>query len=346
VLAEPRLKRMARPVEPDHSVVGRDSHLLRSFGDRGAMHDDAHEYVDIGGLQRTHERQRAPAWVFLGLRSGKLYLVDVNLGQPGPAQLVSQHVTDHPTEPRFDTRQITQLAAAGERTLGRELQDVLCIDQRARTVETTASPSPDRRAKLARALGLEYLTVGWNLVEGIIAVSAAVLAAASRCSASASTSFVESASGLVMIWRLQAERRGSRDDATLDAIEHRARKLVALSLFLLAAFVVFDAVDTLWAGERPVFTLVGVILTSVSLVVMLWLARAKRRVARNLGSQAMEADAFQTTACWWLSLAALVGITVNGALGWWWADPVAALEIAALIAWEAREAWEGKQDCC
>jgi divalent metal cation (Fe/Co/Zn/Cd) transporter len=211
--------------------------------------------------------------------------------------------------------------------------------------ETTASPSPDRRAQLARALGLEYLTVGWNIAEGIIAVSAAVLAGSVALLGFGIDSFVESASGLVMIWRLQAERRGSGDDATIDAIEHRARRLVALSLFLLAAFVVFDAADTLWTGERPAFSLVGVALTSVSLVVMLWLARAKRRVARDLGSQAMEADAFQTTACWWLSLAALVGITLNGALGWWWADPVAALVIAALITKEAREAWEGR-DCC
>jgi divalent metal cation (Fe/Co/Zn/Cd) transporter len=119
-----------------------------------------------------------------------------------------------------------------------------------------------------------------------------------------------------------------------------------MSLFLLAAFVAFDAADTLWAGERPAFSLVGVVLTSVSLVVMLWLARAKRRVARALGSQAMEADAFQTTACWWLSLAALVGITLNGALGWWWADPIAALVIAALIVKEGREAWQGERDCC
>jgi divalent metal cation (Fe/Co/Zn/Cd) transporter len=208
------------------------------------------------------------------------------------------------------------------------------------------APAPARREHLARALGLEYLTVGWNIAEGIIAVSAAVLAGSVALLGFGIDSFVESASGLVMIWRLQAERRASRDDATLDAIEHRARRLVALSLFLLAAFVVVDAADTLWAGERPAFSLIGVILTSVSLVVMLWLARAKRRVARALGSQAMEADAFQTTACWWLSLAALAGITLNGALGWWWADPAAALVIAALIAKEAREAWEGKQDCC
>jgi divalent metal cation (Fe/Co/Zn/Cd) transporter len=206
--------------------------------------------------------------------------------------------------------------------------------------------APGRREHLARALGLEYLTVGWNIAEGVIAVSAAVLAGSVALLGFGIDSFVESASGAVMIWRLLVERRAGSNDARLDAIEHRARRLVALSLFLLAAFVAFDAVDTLWASKRPAFSLVGVILTSVSLVVMLWLARAKRRVARALGSRAMEADAFQTTACWWLSLAALAGITLNGALGWWWADPAAALVIAALIVKEGREAWQGKRDCC
>lgn len=209
----------------------------------------------------------------------------------------------------------------------------------------TGAPAADRRALLARALGLEYLTVGWNIAEGVIAVSAAVMAGSVALLGFGIDSFVESASGGVMIWRLLAERRNGSDDARLDAIEHRARKLVALSLFLLAAFVIVDAADTLRTRQHPAFSAVGVALTSVSLVVMLWLARAKRRAARALGSEAMEADAFQTTACWWLSLAALTGITLNGALGWWWADPAAALVIAALIIKEAREAWQGR-DCC
>jgi divalent metal cation (Fe/Co/Zn/Cd) transporter len=83
----------------------------------------------------------------------------------------------------------------------------------------------------------------------------------------------------------------------------------------------------------------------VSMAVMLWLAGAKRRVARELGSEALEADAFQTTACWWLSVAALVGVGLNGLLGWWWMDPLAALVIALLIGREGREAWKGRA-CC
>ena len=105
----------------------------------------------------------------------------------------------------------------------------------------------------------------------------------------------------------------------------------------------FDAAHSLWAGERPRPSTVGIVLTSVSLAVMWWLARAKVRAARALGSRALESDAFQTTACWWLSVAALVGVGLNGLLGWWWADPVAALVIAALVVREGREAWVGEE---
>ena len=203
-----------------------------------------------------------------------------------------------------------------------------------------------RPEQLVRALRLEYLTVCWNIVEGVIAVTAALFAGSVALLGFGIDSFVESTSGSVMIWRLRAERSGRMSEERLESIEQRARRLVAVSLFLLAAWITFDAAQTLWRREHPDFSPVGVALTGVSLVVMLWLARAKRRVARDLGSRAMEADAFQTTACWWLSLAALVGMVLNGALGWWWADPVAGFVIAALVVKEAREAWEGESDCC
>jgi divalent metal cation (Fe/Co/Zn/Cd) transporter len=196
-----------------------------------------------------------------------------------------------------------------------------------------------------RALRLEYLTVGWNVVEGVVAVTAALIAGSVAILGFGIDSFVECASALVMIWRLRAERDHRMSGERLEAIEHRARRLVAASLFALAAYVTFDAAQTLWTGDKPTFSPVGVALLALSIAVMLWLARAKRRLAQELGSQALEADAFQTTACWWLSVAALVGVGLNGVFGWWWADPLAALVIAALIAREGREAWNGKA-CC
>jgi divalent metal cation (Fe/Co/Zn/Cd) transporter len=211
---------------------------------------------------------------------------------------------------------------------------------------TCATAQPELRPhSVRRALRLEYFTVGWNIVEGVIAITAALIAGSVAILAFGIDSFVECASALVMIWRLRAEREHRLSGERLEAVEHRARRLVAGSLFLLAAYVVVDAILTLWTVDRPAFSAVGVALLSLSIAVMLWLARAKRRLARELDSQALEADAFQTTACWWLSIAALVGVGLNGLLGWWWADPVAALAIAYLIAREGRDAWNGK-DCC
>ena len=109
-----------------------------------------------------------------------------------------------------------------------------------------------------------------------------------------------------------------------------------------AAYIAFEAVTTLLAQEHPDASPVGIVLTSVSIAVMLWLARAKRRVAGELGSRALAADAEQTQACWYLSVVVLVGIGLNALFGWWWADPVAALGVVVLLVREGREAWEGE----
>ncbi len=209
---------------------------------------------------------------------------------------------------------------------------------------TTAGPLLPREALLTKALWLEYLTVGWNVIEGVIAVIAAIAAGSVALMGFGIDSFVESASGLVLIWRLAAEGRHASALA-IERVERRAQRLVAISLFGLAAYITGDAAYSLVTGERPAPSTVGMVLTAVSLVVMWWLARAKLRAARSLGSRALESDAFQTTACWWLSVAALVGIGLNAVLSWWWADPVAAVVISLLITREGREAWRG-ENCC
>lgn len=214
------------------------------------------------------------------------------------------------------------------------------------TTCASTSPPPDRRPRaLRKALHLEYLTVGWNVVEGVVAITAALAAGSVAILAFGIDSFVECASAIIMIWRLRAERSGKLNEGQLDSVERSARRMVAASLFLLAVYVVGDAAKTLWLAEAPDFSSIGVVLLTLSIAVMLWLARAKRLLAGELGSEALEADAFQTTACWWLSVAALAGVGLNGLLGWWWADPVAALVIAVLIAREGREAWKGRA-CC
>ena len=196
---------------------------------------------------------------------------------------------------------------------------------------------------LARGLRLAYLTVGWNIVEGFVAVGAALAAGSVALLGFGIDSFVETASGLIIVWRLMAERQAV-DHERIETVERRAQRLVAASLVGLAAYITVDAVTTLVGGEHPQPSPVGVGLAALSLGVMWWLARAKRRTAIALGSRAMQADAFQTTACWWLSLAVLAGVGLNTLFGLWWADPVAALVIPVFLLREAREAWAG-EDC-
>lgn len=210
-------------------------------------------------------------------------------------------------------------------------------------MNSAAIATPTRAQLVRRGLRLEYLTVGWNIVEGLVAVAAALAAGSVALLGFGIDSFVETASGLIIIWRLQAERR-ALDHQRIEAVERRAQRLVAASLVGLAGYIVFDAVTTLLAGDRPGGSPVGVTLAALSLGVMWWLARAKRRTAIAIGSRAMQADAFQTTACWWLSLAVLAGVGLNTLFGLWWADPVAALVIPVFLLREAREAWEG-DDC-
>jgi divalent metal cation (Fe/Co/Zn/Cd) transporter len=195
-----------------------------------------------------------------------------------------------------------------------------------------------------RGLRLEYLTVGWNIVEGLVAVTAALAARSIALLGFGVDSFVEAASGAILIWRLTAERR-ARDAEETERLDHRARRLVGLSLILLALFVAVDAARALWVRDRPHPSLVGIIVTTVSIGVMMWLARAKRRTAGALGSRALAADSFQTTACRWLSIITLIGVGLNATLGWWWADPVAALGMTVFLVREGREAWRG-EECC
>ena len=201
-----------------------------------------------------------------------------------------------------------------------------------------------RSALLARGLRLEYLTVGWNVVEGLIAVAAGLAAGSIALIGFGVDSFVESISGSVLIWRLRAETVGGADEERIEHVEQRASRLVAVSFLILAAYVAIEAVRTVAAQDRPDASPVGIVLTVVSLAVMLWLARAKRDTGEALGSRALIADSHQTFACWYLSATTLAGLALNAAFGLWWADPMAALVIALFLVREAREAWEGEDD--
>ncbi len=206
------------------------------------------------------------------------------------------------------------------------------------------APASDRTRSVARALRLEVLTVGWNVIEAVVAITAARASGSVALLGFGLDSCVETASAVILIWRLRADARLGCG-AARDRADRLASRLVAASLVLLALWVAGDATASLIAARGPEASPVGIGLTAVSLVVMTWLARAKRAEARVLGSGALEADAFQTTACAWLSAVTLGGLVVHAATGWWWVDPVAALGIAGLIAVEARDHWRGKA-CC
>ncbi len=206
---------------------------------------------------------------------------------------------------------------------------------------TIRSVTAERAGLLRRGLLLEYLTVGWNIVEGLIAVGAGFAAGSVALIGFGVDSFVESISGSVLIWRLRAEAGGQADEERIEQVEQRASHLVAVSFGVLAVYVAFEAVQTLIAQERPSASPIGIALTTVSIAVMLWLARAKRDAGEALGSRALIADSHQTFACWYLSVTTLAGLALNAAFGFWWADPVAGLVIAVFLIREAREAWEG-----
>jgi divalent metal cation (Fe/Co/Zn/Cd) transporter len=207
------------------------------------------------------------------------------------------------------------------------------------------TPQADERTRLiGRTLRLEYLTVGWSLIEAGIGVAAALASGSVALLGFGLDSLVESASGGVMIWRLVAERKAA-DVAAIERLDRTAHRLVGASLFALAVYITADAVWTLWTQERPHPSVVGIALTSISLIVMWWLARAKRRAATALGSRALEADAFQATACFWLSVITLSSVALNTMFGWWWADPVGAFAMTVFIVKEGREAWRGEDHC-
>lgn len=212
------------------------------------------------------------------------------------------------------------------------------------TVATAGLP-PGRPAALARARRLEWFSLAWNSVEALVAIGAALAAGSVALLGFGADSVVESVSAAILLWRLSAEISGG-DARALERIERRAEKLVGASLGALAVYVAVDAVLALVNREAPDPSRVGVVLTAVSLFVMMFLARAKRRLAVALGSAALHADAFQTTACWWLSLSALAGLASNLVFGWWWADPVSALAMTVFIAREGWDAWRGKPCDC
>jgi divalent metal cation (Fe/Co/Zn/Cd) transporter len=188
------------------------------------------------------------------------------------------------------------------------------------------------------ALTLSYVTVGYNVLEGLVSIAFAVMAGSPALLGFGIDSFVESLSGLIMVWRFSVagdERR-----------EKTAVRLAGISLILLAAYVAYEAATSLYYDKPPERSIVGVIIAAVSLVTMPVLYVLKRRTALSIGSRSLATDAKQTLACIMLSVALLIGTGLHYALGLWQADPVAGLIIAAFLVREGYEAWKAQKLCC
>jgi cation diffusion facilitator family transporter len=198
----------------------------------------------------------------------------------------------------------------------------------------------NRAASVRRGRWLEYLTIGWNSIEGLIAIGAGLMAGSVALVGFGFDSVIEVTSGVALLWRLHMDAPEKRERA-----EQIALKLVGLSFLLLAAYVVFDAAKSLIKRESPEASYLGIALAALSLIVMPLLARAKRRVAAKINSRALQADSRQTDICAYLSAILLGGLLLNALWGWWWADPVAALVMTPIIFKEGIEALRGEA-CC
>ncbi len=209
----------------------------------------------------------------------------------------------------------------------------------------TTQPPPlrSRRDGLRHALDLEGISLSYNLLEAVVGIAAGIAAGSVALVGFGLDAVVESASAGVLIWRLGTERRGRR---TAEEAELKAVRLVALAFAALAAYVGGRALFDLAAGTHPEESTIGIVLAAVSLAVMPLLARAKHRAARELDSRSLEGDSAQTMLCTYMSAVLLFGLGANALWGWWWADPIAGLFIAALAAREGRELWVTKDLCC
>ena len=195
-----------------------------------------------------------------------------------------------------------------------------------------------RRATLSRRIRLLVAaTITYNVVEAVVAISAGTIASSSALIGFGLDSIVEVLSATAVAWQFAASDPETREKTAL--------RLIAFSFFGLAAFVTFDALRALLGASEPQPSPVGIALAAVSLAVMPFLSWAQRRAGRELGSRTAVADSKQTLLCTYLSGVLLVGLVLNSTLGWTWADPLAALVIAAVAVKEGREAWRG-DSCC
>jgi divalent metal cation (Fe/Co/Zn/Cd) transporter len=198
-----------------------------------------------------------------------------------------------------------------------------------------------------RGVRLEVFTVAWNVVEAVVAVGVGIAVGSVALVGFGVDSGIEVISAVALLWRLlKAGPHASVPEES--AAERKALYLVAATFFLLALYILYEAVGALISGEGPESSTVALILSAVSLVIMPVLAYLKGRTGREMGSRALVADSVETWVCAYLSVALLAAVGLNAAFGWWWADPLGALAMLPVILWQGwetlEEAREGDED--
>ena len=207
--------------------------------------------------------------------------------------------------------------------------------------EVLTTKQIDRASLVRRGRNLEYFTIGYNSLEGLIAVGAGLVAGSIALVGFGFDSLIEVTSGVALLWRLHLDV----DEERRERVEAMTLRIVGVCFILLAVYVSYDSVKSLIRREAPEESIVGIVLAAVSLIVMPLLVRAKRKVARGINSGALMADSKQTELCTYLSAILLGGLSVNALLGWWWADPVAAMIMVPIIVKEGIEGLRG-ETCC
>lgn len=199
---------------------------------------------------------------------------------------------------------------------------------------------------LARATWLVGATALYNLVEAGLAIGSGVAARSIALVGFGLDSIIELAAGTMVFLRLRTQQRGA-DAERLERTEERVRRFVGITFFLLAAYVTVQAAVILWRRAAPEESALGIALAVASTIVMPLIAWGKLRAADALGSRSLRAEAKETLACAWLSVGLLIGLGANALMGWWWADPVAALAMVPWLVHEGREAFEDEcEDGC
>lgn len=203
-----------------------------------------------------------------------------------------------------------------------------------------ASPAGEWERLVRSARRLAWFGIAWHLVEFGIAFGAGIVASSIALVGFGVDSLIEAAAGLVVVWLFASRRSGSA------AAERRAQRLIAVSFFVLAAYILIDASRSLLQGDHAAVSWVGIGLAAVTAPTMPLLARMKANLGRQLGSQAAVSEGAQTMLCAYLSLALLAGLGANALLGWWWADPITGVAIAAVALKEGASGWRGRPDAC